>query len=83
MEKTASKVRNLLNNYKHYKDLAEETEELRNNVDSLMHDDADDADDALRLMIEIDTNMLELMDYHVMLSTNCLKLLKCVSKVEV
>ena len=60
----------LLSEYPKYEKLAAEAEELRVTVDSLQHDSAADA---LDLMLKVDTKMLELLSYHIQLSSACLK----------
>lgn len=65
------KLNELLSQHPEFEKLSQETEAMRDRVDELQHDDASAA---LKLMINIDTNMLTLMDYHVRLSTECLKL---------
>ena len=68
----SDKLNELLSQHPEFERLADETEKMRDTVDS--HKENSEYIDALKVMIDIDTNMLALMDYHVRLSTECLKL---------
>lgn len=64
------KALQLLADYPYYEKLAMGTETIREVIDKIMEDHLGDAFD---MLIVVDTNMLELLDYHMQLSTELLK----------
>lgn len=60
----------LLADYPKFEKLAEETEQMRCKVDEIYKTDGNGA---FIMMIDIDNNMLELLNYHIQLSAACLK----------
>jgi benzoyl-CoA reductase/2-hydroxyglutaryl-CoA dehydratase subunit BcrC/BadD/HgdB len=70
-ERMSEQLQELLDACLEMHDLSIKTEEMRDAVDRLIATNEDSA--ALKMMIDIDTNMLHLMDYHIRLSTALLR----------
>jgi len=68
------KLEKMLKQYPKFESLCVETESLRDEVDKLIA--SGDHGDIVPRMIDIDTNMIKLINYHMQLSTLCLKRLK-------
>jgi hypothetical protein len=66
-----TKLDELLAQYPEFEKLCVETEKLRVTVDSIS-----DSANAFRFMIDIDNNMMTLLNYHMELSTECLRRVK-------
>lgn len=66
-----SKLTTLLSQMPSFEAMSEATEAMRDEVDTLM---LVDTEQALKTMIRIGTNMMELMAYHMQLSAECLRM---------
>lgn len=60
----------LLGQHPEFAQMADETEAMRDQADTLIESDPKEA---LKIMIRVDTNMLQLLTYHVQLATECLR----------